>query len=1239
MMTEPGERLWSLWERGQRPELASFLEGAGPLSPPQLLAVLRVDQCCRWRAGDGPPAEAYLERFPELAASPEDAVELVYGEWLLRQERGAAPAVADFLGRFPTLASRLEQQLAFREAMGGDTTLAPPSLPPTVSAARPGPSALPAPPGYEVLEELGRGGMAVVYRARQRALGREVALKVLRAEAGPSELERLRLEAAAVARLQHPNVVQIHEVGEWDGRPYLALELVAGGSLARALGGRPLAPVAAAGLVRTLAEAVQHAHDAGVIHRDLKPANVLLAGPATPQAAEGAACGVAGPKITDFGLARSLTGATGHTQTGAILGTPSYMAPEQAEGKKDVGPAADVYGLGAVLYECLTGRPPFLAATVAEALRLVTESEPVPPSRLQPGLPRDLQIICLKCLEKAPRRRYASAGELADDLGRFLAGRPIQARATGPLERAAKWARRRPAAALLILVSALALAALAGLGLAHNVRLGRALDEVARERDEARRQRDEARRNLYLSCLPLAQRAWDENRGPHALRLLEQLVPRPGERDLRDFEWHYLWRQAHFARWVARRDGPVTCLAWAPDGRLLASGGKDGTVRLHDGDTGAERAALRGQGPVVGLAFAADGKQLSCVGTEGELAVWEVGSGQRLRRVAVAAGPLHCVAFHPAGALLAVARPDGTVELREPGSSKAAGVLKGHAGKVTALAFSRTGDRLAVAGRHRKTLAWGTEVWDVPGRRVLFTLAGPGLPVTSVAFSPDAQHLTTGADRRVVYWRLTAPKKAQWSVFQKDSRNGVTHVTFSPDGRWLASASEKAWLKDLKQPQTATFQGHALPIEALAFRPDSGALATGGKDGTVRLWPLDDKQEVTHIPTRPIGALAFSPDGKEIAAALPPDSQTVGGLRLLLRRETLWVVDPGTGKALWSKEHPAAVTALAARPEGDVVATACLDGKVRLFEGHSGRPLEERVGPTNDDVALFFRGSQLIIGKSAEGPAPPPVVRTWDRHGREARALHGAVALLHCLAYGPGGKRLAGAGAGRTILVWGAAGGRPVVRLAGHTGAVEGLAFLPDGTLVSASADGTVRTWDVAEGRLLKVLIRQPPALTGLAVSADGSLLATSGGDGAVRLWGAGGEERAVFRDENGKGLRGVALSPDGSRMAAATADRAVIVWDVASGSKLATLEGHTQQVRALAFAPNGARLATASAYAVRVWETTSGLPLLRLRGGCDCLAFSPAGDGIAGGAWDGLRIWDGRPLPENAGGAGRIKE
>jgi hypothetical protein len=444
-----------------------------------------------------PPA-SHVPTIPELAQQLRRVLEDLRQ---IEERMNGTPAQLDGNPAGPPLgASRVQTTLPPRERSAVVPSAQALSETPTLQAQLPDDVRV---PGYEVLGELGRGGMGVVYKARQVGLGRIVSLKMILTGglAAPAELARFQSEAMAIARLRHPNIVQIHEVGEYQGKPFFSLEFCDGGSLDKELAGNPLPAQAAAALVQPLARAMQAAHEAHVVHRDLKPANVLLAaygfaqeGSAKPQAAEWV------PKITDFGLAKKLDEA-GQTQTGAIMGTPSYMAPEQAEARKDIGPAADVYALGAILYECLTGRPPFRAATALDTILQVLEEEPVPPRRLNAQVPLDLETITLKCLEKEPSR-YASSLALADDLGRFLVGEPVCARPVGMIERGWRWARRNPAVAGLTTAVALALLAgtlvaslLAAWALGERGRANEAALEKGRQTDRAEAKAREAADN------------------------------------------------------------------------------------------------------------------------------------------------------------------------------------------------------------------------------------------------------------------------------------------------------------------------------------------------------------------------------------------------------------------------------------------------------------------------------------------------------------------------------------------------------------------------------------------------------------------------------------------------------------------------------------------------------------------------------------------------------------------------
>ena len=475
---------------------------AGPPVPAALIH--HIDAVCdRFEAALAASGRPRIEDYLGDTGEPGRALllrELILVEAYYRRQAGETPQPQDYRPRFPALDSTW---LAGAVATG-DTELPAPG-----PVATTGP--LPAVPGYAILGELGRGGMGVVYRARQVSLNRPVALKMIRAGeyAGPAECARFRREAELVARLQHPHIVQVYEVGDHAGQPFCALELVEGGSLDRKLGGTPQPAEEAAGLAETLARAVHAAHQRGIVHRDLKPANVLLTADGTP-------------KVTDFGLAKRLAVEAGasaggcRTQSGAILGTPSYMAPEQAGGPAEaVSPATDVYALGAILYELLTGRPPFLGATPLDTLLLVRAQEPVPPRRLQPKVPRDLETICLKCLQKEPHRRYATAEALADDLRRFRQGEPIQARPAGLPERVVKWARRQPALAGSLAALLLAMGGGAAGGVWFTA-------ELNAERDRARAEQQEADQQRQVAVTARAQAEGHRQRAEASYRAARQ---------------------------------------------------------------------------------------------------------------------------------------------------------------------------------------------------------------------------------------------------------------------------------------------------------------------------------------------------------------------------------------------------------------------------------------------------------------------------------------------------------------------------------------------------------------------------------------------------------------------------------------------------------------------------------------------------------------------------------------------
>ena len=537
---------------------------------------------------------------------------------------------------------------------------------------------------YELLEEIARGGMGVVYKARQTTLNRLVALKVMAAGklASPTAVERFHRETEAVALLEHPNIVPIYEVGEVDEVPYFSMKLVEGGNLGQALAGKPLPTRQAAGLLCKVARAVHYGHQRGILHRDLKPANILLGADQEPY-------------VTDFGLAKLAEREASLTLTMAVLGTPGYMAPEQAAGQsKHVTTAADVYSLGAILYELLTGRPPFRGDSELEILRRVREEEPERPVLINPGVDRDLQTVCLKCLEKEPHRRYASAEALAVELEHWLAGEPIAARPASTTEKVWRWCRRKPALASLGAASVLLLMVLAVGATVAAIR-------IAAAHDAEKQARFRAEQHLYVANMNLAQQAWAENNVGRVRQLLEETAAYPE----RGFEWRYLWaatRGDNFATFRGHSN-VVTSVAVSPDGKTVLSGSQDSTVRMWDLASGHCIAVLPrfGGALVYSVAFSPDGKRFA-VGTGDGVTLWRTDTREKL--LALGGGGSNARAgFSPVAKLLAF----GTSTEWSPRGGQSVTVVNYATGKQVAhfpdggshAAFSPDGKLLALAGR------------------------------------------------------------------------------------------------------------------------------------------------------------------------------------------------------------------------------------------------------------------------------------------------------------------------------------------------------------------------------------------------------------------------------------------------------------------------------------------------------------------------------------------------------------
>jgi WD40 repeat protein len=1035
-------------------------------------------------------------------------------------------------------------------------------------------------PGYEVLGELGRGGMGVVYKARQANLNRLVALKMILSgvHAGAADLARFRTEAQAIARLQHPHIVQVHEVGEHDGLPYFSLEFCAGGSLEKKLGGTPLAPKEAAALVAKLAQGMHAAHQKGVIHRDLKPANVLLTEDGTP-------------KVTDFGLARQLDEA-GQTASGAVMGTPSYMAPEQAGGKtREVGPAADVYALGAILYQLLTGRPPFKATTTLETLRQVLTDEPVPPGQLQPKTPRDLETICLKCLHKVPRKRYASALELAEDLHRYLEGVPIRARPISAWERLGKWTRRRPAVAALLALSLLASVVVVGL-LVRQWQLARVAqhDAEARAETETRAKQEaeqaqqveaalrkqtgaalgQAQTHLYLSNAALAHR---ESVAGNVGRTEELLNECP--LDHRNWEWYYLKRQLNsgLLTLVSAGRGTVNGVAFSPDGKRLATAEYNEIVKLWDAATGKELLLLNLKAPPGGhnavncVAFSPDGLQVVTGSEDGTVRFWDATTGKAGRILRGHGGAIMSLAFRRDGQRLASASTDKSVKVWDTNTGQEVCTFRGHKSMVTGVTFSPDGKSLASVNHYDPSVRLTYEdlavrLWDATTGQELRKF-GPDVlnrqfpPVTTVAFRPDGKHLAAACtDYRVLVWDVQTGRLVHTL---SGHTNSVVGVAYSPDGNRLATASQdrrvKVWSAWTYQ-EAFTLHGHAAWLTSVAFSADSRRLAAASRDGTVKVWDATAGPEaVTLVPAANLRScfnVAFSPDGRKVVSATEDNT-----LRL-------WDLD--TGKpGLTLGGHPEAVKSLAFSLDGKRLASADAAANIKVWDAATGQeilalrgPTRKAAGPMSDVSAVAFAlDGQLLAWAGHDG-----TIKTWDSTtGREVSSFHSTHS-----------SRAAG----------------PV--------RVEGLwsvALSHDGRLFASFGHiGHVKVWEVLTGKQLLDLYspaKEPSNL--IAFSRDGRSLASAAGgqEGASELtiWDLSTGQKAVTFAGPAALILSLAFSPDGRRLASVSMDRTVKVWDVATGRELLALAAQPHPGAKLAFSAEGNRLALAGVPGVTLWDAT----------------------------------------------------
>jgi eukaryotic-like serine/threonine-protein kinase len=1016
---------------------------------------------------------------------------------------------------------------------------------------------------YRLEVEIGRGGMGIIYRAHQLSLNRVVALKMILA--GPLSsadiARRLRVEAEAAAGLDHPNVVPIYEVGEHEGQPFYAMRMVEGTNLAKALKAGPFEPRRAAALMVTVARAIQHAHERGVLHRDLKPSNILLDTQEQPH-------------VADFGLAKIVHADSSLTLSHAALGTPSYMAPEQASaGSKQVTTAADVYSLGAILYELLTGRPLFQAETPLQAIQQVMESEPERLSRINPRIDRDLETICLKCLNKEPERRYASAAALADDLQHWLSSEPIQARPVGWVERRWLWCRRKPA-----------LATLAG-ALVFTLVVG---STVAVWRISVARQQQ--RREAYYSSVALADKFIQDGSPDRAMQLLLQC---PDE--LRHWEWGYLVAQchqeiltidAHTNRPLELWDGAIRRIAFDSSGERLVTWGFDASLKVWGASTGKSILSIGDASNVVTSWGLSPARSELVVGTtNGRVRRFDLKDGRELEVVPWSASPesrttsavpelraVGSLAYAPAGASLAAATASGKVVLWDFESghevwSASLGV------KSPRVFFSTDGKKVIVQARLG---AWwlSSETGAVLSSRQLDALRYHSLYV-----SPDgASQVTIGTAgelevsssdnilRRLGTIRSDKPEWQRQAVFSRDSRyfctggdastarafrvsdgreiltipDRVYSAEFSPDSRRLMTlmADRRVQVWDLERRAKAmTLRGHLMIVEYAAFSPDGRRIATADRTGVVKVWSgLPGRSSFELGPCPLTWKMNASPDGRTILA-----NSCYGRLKM-------WDSDSGQlVNTLRSRSigHFSADVS----PDGRWLATAALDPIARLWDLATGNLQGTFLGHSNSlRVVRFSPDSRSLATADSTG-----VVKLWDVASRSQRlSLSSGVPVVWHIEFNPISDRAVITGTYGHPLVWNLRSGQVEHVLAASKSTFSTLS--PDGTVLAISGiDGVLQLYDTSSWKLKESHKSRGQAAYYLAFTADGRRMALPASDAALYGYDAG--YLQIWDADYWRELIAISGPPDtftgarfigadGRRLVTANGDRMIYQWD-----------------------------------------------------------------------------------------------
>ena len=1094
----------------------------------------RVDEVCNdfekgCQIGAPPDIEPFLARVPEVARQ-RLARELVALDVYYRGGGEASTPIADYQRRFPHLERAWLEALAGESTRSpGDTALTtPPSL--TLSVGeRPTPA---TPPGFALLDEVGRGGMGVVYRANDLALGREVAIKLLqdRFPADGPAAQRFLGEARITGQLQHPGIPAVHHIGRLaDGRPFLAMKLIKGRTLDEKLKARPdpgndrgelLANFAA------ICQAVGYAHAHNVIHRDLKPSNVMVGAFGEVQ-------------VMDWGLAKVLSSSTPPaaetavaekaqawseigpppgsdavcTQAGSLVGTPAYIPPEQAAGELEkVDQRADVFGLGAILAVILTGQPPYLG-NIAEAVRTKAVRGDLAEclARLDAcDADPELVALCKRCLSPAPADRPRDAGEVARAVTAHLAAAEERAR-QAELDRVKgdeQRRRRRTQWALAGSVLLLVAAAAVGTGFASLYRV-------------ADREREKFERFEYGRTMQVAHDHWRDNNVAAALALLESTRP-----DLRGWEWHYLHRLCHSELLTLQGHADmVTSAAFNADGTRIVTGSHDRTAKVWNAETGAEVHTLKGHtNSVVSASFSADSSRIVTASLDKTAKVWDVKTGVEMLTLRGHRGHLSSAAFSADGSQI-VTSGDGTARVWD--ATSGAEVLTLKVGTVVfSAAFNADSSRIVTG-----SIDGTATVWDANSGALVRTLKGHPSYVYSASFSSDSSRIVTASgDGTARVWYTIGPSGGQ---ILKGHTQGVLSASFSADRSLVVtgSADQTAKVWDAKNgAELLTLRGHTEKVTSASFSADMSRIVTGSHDGTAKVWDARNRAEALTLKG-PAAMASFSADGSRIVTGVNDLTATV------------W--DARSGDALLAlKGHKDRVRSGAFSVDSSRIVTASVDGTAKVWDAGSGTVLLTLIGHTGD---------------------------------------------VNSASFSPDSSRIVTASRDKTAKVWDAGSGADVLTLKGHTDTVWSGSFNADSSrIVTASADGTAKVWDARDGTELRTLQGNTGIVYSAEFSADSSRIVTGSSERIAKVWDArSGSELFTLKGHTGI-VHAAAFSVDGSRIVTASSDGTVKLWDAKCGAEVLTLKGHTGSVYSASFSTDTWRLVTASGGdgTAKVWDS-----------------------------------------------------